>query len=217
MSDALALVRRELGPDAAVLHTREVQEKRLFGLFSGRRMIEVTASRDVNVPSRLKTKEHADSASAKISAATHARPRAAASPAVLDSPPRQAPLQPRVEEQIAGLHTMVKELCRRSKSGGIDDLPQELFALFTRLIDADVGENLAQELVERLRRESRGILGDPASLQARIAHMIEADISTAGSDRRHAGPVPGGGASGPHRRGQNHNHRQAGRQLPAER
>ena len=74
MSEALALVRRELGPDAAVLHTREVQQRRLFGLFSGRRMIEVTASRGVNVPSRLKAKDHAEMASAKISASpTYAR------------------------------------------------------------------------------------------------------------------------------------------------
>ena len=82
MSDALALVRRELGPDAAVLHTREVQQKRLFGLLSGRRMIEVTASRGVNVPSRLSVKEPIDTVPAKIAATTtYARPRATASPA----------------------------------------------------------------------------------------------------------------------------------------
>jgi len=59
-------------------------------------------------------------------------------------------------------------------------LPEELFTLFTKLIDADVGEDLAQELVERLRRESRGKLDDPMLLQARIARMIEADISASG-------------------------------------
>ncbi len=47
------MVRRELGPDAAVLHTREVRSSRLFGLISGPRQIEVTASAGVNVPSRL--------------------------------------------------------------------------------------------------------------------------------------------------------------------
>ena len=52
MHEALALVRRELGPDAAVLHTREVRS-RWLGLLPGPRQIEVTASRGVNVPSRL--------------------------------------------------------------------------------------------------------------------------------------------------------------------
>jgi flagellar biosynthesis protein FlhF len=39
MHEALSLVRRDLGPDAAVLHTREVQANRLFGLIPGRRQI----------------------------------------------------------------------------------------------------------------------------------------------------------------------------------
>jgi len=181
MSEALSLVRRELGPDAAVLHTREVQKKRLFGLFSGRRMIEVTASRGVNVPSRLRAKEPAERASVKNSASpTYARPGASASPAVLDSPRQQSVLLPGVHEQIANLQTMVKELCRRSETSRNGDLPEELFALFTKLIDADVGEDLAQELVERLRRESRGKLGDCMMLQTRIAQMIETDICAAG-------------------------------------
>ncbi len=54
MHAALALVRRELGPDAAVLHTREVRG-RWLGLLPGPRQIEVTASRGINVPSRLPT------------------------------------------------------------------------------------------------------------------------------------------------------------------
>ena len=51
MQEALELVRNEMGPDAAVLHTREVRGG-LFRWLSGRR-IEVTASAAVNVPSRL--------------------------------------------------------------------------------------------------------------------------------------------------------------------
>jgi flagellar biosynthesis protein FlhF len=181
MSDALALVRRELGADAAVLHTREVRGSRLFGLLSGRRMIEVTASRGVNVPSRLPSKEPPRSASAKSSASpTYDRPWPATSPGLLQSSQQQAVHSTGMQEQIADLQTMVKELCRRSKGGGMGDLPEELFTLFTKLIDADVGEELAQELVERLRREARGNLGDSSMLQARIARMIEADISAAG-------------------------------------
>ena len=53
MHEALAMVRHDLGPDAAVLHTREVQSRRFFGWLSGPREIEVTASCGVNVPSRL--------------------------------------------------------------------------------------------------------------------------------------------------------------------
>src|SRR5260370_18211611 len=52
MRDALELVRRELGPSAAVLHTREVNSGPLRRLVFGRKY-EVAASAAVNVPSRL--------------------------------------------------------------------------------------------------------------------------------------------------------------------
>jgi hypothetical protein len=53
MHEALAMVRRELGPDAALLHTRPVRSRWLRWL-PGPQQIEVTASRDVNGPSRLR-------------------------------------------------------------------------------------------------------------------------------------------------------------------
>ena len=53
MHEALEMVRCDLGPEAAVLHTREVPKGGLFGWLRGARQIEVTASVNVNVPSRL--------------------------------------------------------------------------------------------------------------------------------------------------------------------
>ena len=41
MHEALALVRRELGPDAAVLQTREVRLRRFFGCLPGVKQIEI--------------------------------------------------------------------------------------------------------------------------------------------------------------------------------
>jgi flagellar biosynthesis protein FlhF len=56
-----------------------------------------------------------------------------------------------------------------------------LFRLFTQLIDADLSEDLARELVERVRAEASGPeLNDPALVQARIARMIEAEIPVTG-------------------------------------
>src|SRR5262245_8973503 len=53
MQEALAMVRRDLGPSAAVLHTREVGTGGLLKWFPSMRRIEVTAALDVNVPSRF--------------------------------------------------------------------------------------------------------------------------------------------------------------------
>jgi MinD-like ATPase involved in chromosome partitioning or flagellar assembly len=57
MQAALRLVRRELGPDAAVLRTREVRAGGVMGLLTGERGIEVEASAEVIVPSRLPRKQ----------------------------------------------------------------------------------------------------------------------------------------------------------------
>jgi flagellar biosynthesis GTPase FlhF len=51
LAEALRLVRAELGPDASVLHTRDIGSP-LVSLLGGRR-IEVTASAEVEAPSRL--------------------------------------------------------------------------------------------------------------------------------------------------------------------
>ncbi len=51
LAAAMELVRAELGPDASVLHTRDIGSP-LLALFGGR-TLEVTASDEVDVPSRL--------------------------------------------------------------------------------------------------------------------------------------------------------------------
>ena len=174
MCEALKLVRRELGPDAAVLHTREVQDRRWFGWLPGPKQIEVTASRDVNVPSRLPARH---------------RPGAAAMDAGLsldELPPssvRQeaAELPAQVQSQLAELQAMVQDLCRRSEKESRQDLPEEFFRLFTDLLDSDLSEDLARELVERVRNESQGAkLNDLVLMKARIARMIESEINVAG-------------------------------------
>ncbi len=181
MNEALALVRRELGPDAAVLHTREVRSGRLFGLLAGQRMIEVTASRDVNVPSRIALKEPiAAVATERPSWPAYTSSRSAAPPAASRSSQQQPVLSTQVQEQLTDLQTMLKELCQRSISGKTNDLPEELLPLYAKLIDADLSAELAKELVERVRDEARGELLDLSMLQARIARMIEADLSVAG-------------------------------------
>jgi MinD-like ATPase involved in chromosome partitioning or flagellar assembly len=53
MQEALALVRQELGSQAAVLHTREVRSRGLARLWGGGELIEVVASDNVSVPGRL--------------------------------------------------------------------------------------------------------------------------------------------------------------------
>jgi flagellar biosynthesis protein FlhF len=190
MHEALSLVRRDLGPDAAVLHTREVQTNRLFGLIPGRRQIEVTASEGVHVPSRL-PKQSADMETRQPPPTQTARPepaspyansQASACPRV-GSASRQSERPPLdVEDQLSDLRAMLQELCRQNRNvAGPHDLPDSLFRLFTDLIEVDLNEEIARELVERVRREgSDAELDDSLLAKTRIASMVAAEIPVAG-------------------------------------
>jgi flagellar biosynthesis protein FlhF len=52
IQEAVELIRGDLGPQAVVLHTREAPRGRIARWFFGRQL-EVTATRDANVPSRF--------------------------------------------------------------------------------------------------------------------------------------------------------------------
>src|SRR5271166_3484965 len=111
MHEALAMVRHDLGADAAVLHTREVQSRRFFGWLSGPREIEVTASRGVNVPSRLPARSPYEEERGNEGDVVLRHD----GPHPLPAPPRPQPeLSGAMQNQLSELQVMVQELCRRS-------------------------------------------------------------------------------------------------------
>ncbi len=193
MHEALALVRRDLGPNAAVLHTREVQNSRLFGLIPGPRQIEVTASEGVHVPSRLPAMDPEPQVPPPMPAAALPDAPAYAEPMAASCPPPELPRAPErfpapepptlaVEDQLSDLRAMLQELCRQNRGTAHSrDLPDGLFRLFTDLIEVDLNEEIARELVERVRREIPDTeLDDSVLAKTRIASMIEAELPVAG-------------------------------------
>ncbi|MEN6458351.1 MAG: flagellar biosynthesis protein FlhF [Thermoguttaceae bacterium] len=178
MHEALTLVRQELGPDAAVLHTREVRD-RWLGILPGRRQVEVTASSGVNVPSRFPARV------ATAEPMPAARPvELPPSPIAGQRPGDDAKVSHQVRSQLSNLQAMVQDLCRRSRGNDQADWPEHLFRLFTDLLDVEVGEDLARELVERVRNDPRAAaLTDPMMLKSRVAGLIESDIRTSGPIR----------------------------------
>ena len=180
MQEALALVRRELGPSAAVLHTREVRGNGLLGWLSGVRQIEVMASTEVNVPSRLAKREPAlEPALAAPAPAASAR----------ESSPgfewaAKAMFRDELKGQLNELHSLVEDLCRRSRYAPQQDWSDGLFRLYAELIEAEVAEDLARELIDRLRQEAPDGEVDELSLaKARLTRMVEDEIAIAGPTR----------------------------------
>jgi flagellar biosynthesis protein FlhF len=179
MQEALSLVRRELGPDASVLHTRELNGSLVRRMLFGRKY-EVAASSTVNVPSRLpariqeqgaRSMEHGVQAPELVhvhanSTAMHAAPSSA--------------LDHRVAGQLDRLQEMIEKLCSQPAIAPRHDLPETMFRVFTDMIEAEVDESLARELVERVRGDSGLSVADSMLVKARIAQLIEEEIAVTG-------------------------------------
>lgn len=167
MQEALAMVRRDLGPQAAVLHTREVHGG-LWGWFSGVKKIEVVASTEINVPSRLPMRAapiNDGGVSLEIAPAGLKMPQAGE---------RSPEFRDDVKGQLTELQSMVEELCRRTRSSGQLELPEGLFQLYTELLDHELSEELARELVEEVRLSvAPGEWTDIATLRARSEQIVE--------------------------------------------
>jgi flagellar biosynthesis protein FlhF len=217
MQEALELIRRDLGPDAAVLHAREVRCG-LLRWFGRDRQIEVTASATVNVPSRFpagaRRVPHPVAAATeppsisprRVNPSSRIRPELAekvgaadtscypANQATTGRPPARFQQPPPAHEhdfvsqfrndlkgQLGDLHSMMEDLCRKKDGSATREMPECLFRLFTDLIDAEVSEELARELVERVRSGATGRdLDDVVLLKARIARMVEDEIEVCG-------------------------------------
>lgn len=147
LTDALQLVRHTMGPEATVVSTAK-KPTGLWGRLTGRHDVEVTA------------------VAASIGDTT---PLAPATPAPLTTPhvPETPPqLRPDLtgdseyrdrlrryatEEQSASL---LEDMIQQHEHNRSTRLPSSLFRLFTDLIDADVDDRFARELVEELQRNS---------------------------------------------------------------
>jgi flagellar biosynthesis protein FlhF len=164
MHEALSLIRRDLGPDAAVLHTREVNQG-VFGWLTGNRCFEVTASAEVAVPSRFTEK----------TAATVVPP-------AHEQSFRQK-FRDDLKIDVPDLHSVVEEMCAAPKQG-VEGLPESLFQLFAALIEVDVSEDMARQLVESVRDDPLcREIDDVEALKTRIAQQIEEDIRVSGPIR----------------------------------
>lgn len=211
IQEALTLIRGDLGPDAAILHTRELRAGALWRLLPGMRRIEVTAALDVTVPSRLPAQVAISSPPVENTAVpTRPSPSSPARTSNRDVLQFAAPrtianrrsddrdaagleldmvsrntFHQAVVGQLSALQSMVSELYRRSQdTPDQPEIPESLFHIYARLLDAEVEEGLARELVEELRAAtSTTDRGDPLLLEARLKRLLSAEISVGGAIR----------------------------------
>jgi flagellar biosynthesis protein FlhF len=176
MQEALSLVRRELGPDASVLHTRELNGGLMRRMLFGRKY-EVAASSNVNVPSRLPVRMQG----------AGGREQGAGGLDLMDPPAvhsvshgPSSVLDRQVAGQLDRLQEMIEKLCSQPALAPRNDLPETLFHVFTDMIEAEVDESIARDLLDRVRGDSGLHVADSLLVKARIAQVIEEEITVTG-------------------------------------
>lgn len=193
MGEALSQVKRVMGSEAVILHTRTLQTRRWLGL---RRleMVEITAGRGLNVGTRALRRPSTESRGAPTGVYARAGrsdfppPRAPATttaPAptrLLDTPAAGAVAMLAITQDINSLKTMVGDLLNENRRATSPQIPEEMFPYFTQLRNNGVADELAGEIVKTIHRQVR-----PEHLQQadfvkdKIAEQIEKMLPTSGS------------------------------------
>ena len=185
MADALSLVKKEFGRHAVILSTRTITTKGVLG-FGGQTCIEITAAPDhaalpppirrVSVKEGSRETGPADGAAEHVSRA-HEPPRRTASNAVL--------------AEVRSLREEVSELARETHRAHVTDVPEFLFDSYRCLVQNEVAEQIARDLVLKVRRAlSPTDLHTPEAVRRELASLMEKMLPTSGPIRCPATSCP---------------------------
>lgn len=167
MREALDLVRRELGSDAIIFSTRQTPVRGRFPWQRARATAEIVAGvAEQTAPLRQSTgrKRSLDNENAFATEPTPVAPTTATPPT----------------DSNAELAALIQQLGHRVRPYSRREIPDELFHLYTRLIDADVYELDARELVLELPPEMRR---SPDALAPALESIINRHVSCCGPIR----------------------------------
>ncbi|MBI4717315.1 MAG: flagellar biosynthesis protein FlhF [Planctomycetes bacterium] len=186
MAEALDQVKRQFGRHAVILTTRTLTRGGFFGL-GGSPYVEITAAREIaDLPEGMR----GGSLMRKSG-----RSDGAEGAAVLVSPPmpRAAASQPdAVLAELGAVKNALADLLRESRRARSGSLPEALYAAYEQLVQAEIADQLAAELVQEVRSTlPPELITDRQAVRARLAALLEAMVPTAGPipSRREEGPT----------------------------
>ena len=171
MQQALNLVWSEMGPEATVLHTRELNSGLVGRLLRGRQY-EIAASLDVQTPTRFPQTVTYESVSNSAIADHRARYR--------ENFHDNSAFRQDQAPQLEDLHGLAEQIRQGNCHIAESPLPESLFQVYTDLIESDIEEELAQQLIEKIRNLPQLAETTPASCRAKIARMLEDDLAVTG-------------------------------------
>ncbi len=175
MAEALAEVKRDLGRDAVIMHTRYFRKGGWLGI-GGRPMWEITASSQVNVPLRLPSGRYVPVPPSDVLALPSGG-LAAADAGTTDT------LSEALCQRMGEIHHMVARLLSRTSeplSGKAtlavpETLPEELTSWRSHLLRQELAEETVNQLMEQLRKDlTAEEMTRAATVRQRLVDLISA-------------------------------------------
>lgn len=195
MAQALAQVKKTFGPDAVIVRTRSFKHGGLLGL-GAHMVVEVVArparkeeakSRGLQTGTSLLHRTYAAAVAAPAQAGSGLRHRHGAGDAEAagSSLRYESKLQPRriaadeansineqLQTQMTDLRGLVENLVREQRRLHVPDMPEQLFDVYLDLIQREVAEELARELIT----SARNTLSGDQVLSAHVVRQKVTDI-----------------------------------------
>ncbi len=195
MAMALQQVKTAMGSEAVILHTRSYTTRYWMGL-RRKEMVEITAGKGVNVMSRAPKREVKPTPPAAVGAYTRmsvAKPQPVSSQKalldnsnqILNSPAAGSAIMLNISQEMACLKTMVTDLVRQANHQKAPNVPADLFEYYQQLIESQVSDELAADMVATLQKNLRPEhLSQPAFVREKLAEQLEKMIPSSGPIRR---------------------------------
>jgi flagellar biosynthesis protein FlhF len=195
MAEALYQVKSAMGSDAVILHTRTYWRRRWLGL---RRVevVEITAGAGLQISrggARKLVTRQAQTAQPATAAVAKTQPTApAASQHLLQTQAASNAVILGLSQDLGTLKTMVLDLVKQGRAHNTPQVPEELFEYYVNLIQNQVAEELAEEVIKNIQTTLRPDQRKNADvIREKLAEQLEKMMPV-------AGPILRCKASGPH-------------------
>jgi flagellar biosynthesis protein FlhF len=200
MANALALVKKHFGPNAVILHTRSFRQGGFLG-FHRRPVVEITARPAEKAAGVMPGAAKASGFTPEIPAPRRTPPNAArlrraygdeslpqvpvtrmpAGMAALETRPGDDPLSSELKKEMANVRNLVENLVREQRRLHAPRMPDQLFDMYLHLIQREVVDEVARDMIELTQRELTGNqMLSPYVVRKRLVEVMDQMLSTAG-------------------------------------
>lgn len=184
---AMELIRRDHGEEAVVLQSREVSTRRLLPWAKPKLEVEVTVgighcwervTVDVESQAGLDL-ETLDSNLMDSAAPADSEPQSYAVPPA--GPAQTSGQFSTLDHRLNSIQSMLEQIGHNQILGSTTDVPVEFFDLYADLINAELEEALARDLVYRLRQQAGPeVADDPERSRQILTGMVERELHCSG-------------------------------------